>query len=163
MLLGLEPGSIIIYISDKDTGKDAETKMLSNGSERSFRTLKALAKENEFQTTVGSYMATLENLYSSLWNFRIFIEKKYIKDKSNFEDCQEICKEYMERGSIANELIIRIRELEKIEGVELGEIKEIKKEINEIIALKRDPRETENLRIKNIIVSTIRKYSKEKK
>ena len=68
MLLGLEPGSIIIYISDKDTGKDAETKMLSNGSERSFRTLKALAKENEFQTTVGSYMATLENLYSSLWN-----------------------------------------------------------------------------------------------
>ena len=79
----LDPGSVVIYCAEKQLGKVAETKMLryDTTDKPLVKTLKELSSEENYCSSIGQELETIETLYKRLWNFYILIDKKYLQDK----------------------------------------------------------------------------------
>ena len=77
----LDPGSIVIYCPEKQSGKVAETKTLrlNKFNKPIVKTIKELANEENFRF-IGQELDILDLMHNRLWNFYILVDKECIKD-----------------------------------------------------------------------------------
>ena len=109
-LCKLEPGSIVIYCPEKQSGKVAETKMLryNKTGDKIVKTLKELSMEENYCSTIGQELTTIDNLYKRLWNFYILVDKKCIKDERHEQYLKKACLEFIEKNGISNDAVMLI-------------------------------------------------------
>ena len=74
-LLGLETGSVIIYVTKKDLGKAARTRCL--WVEGDVKPLEDIGKE---RTLLKQELETLKRKYEELWTLHVFIDKEMVND-----------------------------------------------------------------------------------
>jgi uncharacterized protein len=108
IICGLDPGSIVIYCPEMQSGKMAETKILRYNKSRDkiVKTLKELAREDNYNSTIGQELETLERLYKRLWNFYILIDKKCIQNEQHEEIIKNVCQEFFEADKLGNHAVI---------------------------------------------------------
>lgn len=106
-ICGLDPGSLVIYCAEKQSGKVAETKMLryNTGDQPIVKTLKELANEENYSSSIGQELATIETLYKRLWNFYVLIDKKCLGDSQHEQIVKKVCSEFIDHEKIGVEAI----------------------------------------------------------
>lgn len=72
-LLGLEPGTVIIYVTKKDLGKAARTRCLWIDAD--VKPLEDIGKE---RTLLKQELETLRKKYEQLWTLHVFLDKSKI-------------------------------------------------------------------------------------
>jgi len=155
-LFSLDPGSIVIYCPEKQSGKVAETKTvrLNTLGEKYVRTLKELANENQYRSNINLELSTLENLYNRLWNFYILVNKecitktqdgKKIEDAKKIEYIKEACQEFIDLNLLGKHTIT-LRAFNKNVDLTGSEVDSIVRNL----ASAKDPREVKNGGIKYI-------------
>lgn len=75
-LLGLEEGSVIMYVTKEDKGKDALTKVL--WIDCKIKSLKKVGEEGE--EIVKDFTSALEKRYKKLWRLYVFVDKDKLDD-----------------------------------------------------------------------------------
>jgi len=73
-MIGLDEGSIIMYVTEKDKGKDAFTKVLWVNSN-----IKSL-KDIEEDEIIKDFTSTLSKRYSKLWRLYVFVDGYKVVD-----------------------------------------------------------------------------------
>lgn len=101
-LFNMDPGSIIIYASKKNTGKKALVKMYrwieNNGP--NLLTLVDLSKARGFRT-IDAQLTTLIALYEDMWKFFVLIDREVYKSFENPERLKNIIENICYNGKEA--------------------------------------------------------------
>ena len=91
-LFQMEPGSVIIYVSKKNTGKKAFVKMCrwNNEGVPIISPLERIAEDDKEFRTVKSQLTNLRYLYEDMWKFFVIIDRTNYTQYSDKEKLEKI-------------------------------------------------------------------------
>ena len=134
----LPQGSILIYGSERDKGKEADMKIFLKSLSPPIRTLRALANEPEPEyETIGKEIETINSRYDLLWQFYVLLDSEYAEKLS--KDLKEVCEDIIEKESLESVVRVRAKMLE--EEKEIGIFQSFVEDVVKATASMKNPRE----------------------
>ncbi|TET45202.1 HD domain-containing protein [candidate division TA06 bacterium] len=151
----ISPGSIIVYATKKDEGKEAEAKMFVRSLSPSVQPLSKLARELE-HGNMAFEIELINKRYATLWRFYVLLSPEYADQWS--QTLKDVCQKGIEDGDWSGLVDVRAQILEETANIKLcvSEQKEVKSAVQAI----KFAREIHGVSFKEFIDNEIRKVFK---